>query len=897
MPNKIDLAKLYDFLLIAKKLCYSKQNRSQQYKISALIIAKIIEIFLMISNLLECETLPESICLDEPYEFCLIAQHLLKLSSFSLSDGMKKTIEHWKNSIVKFSKTDSLKHMLSNLVDSVFVDSDNGIEKSIFLVFISTISDYKFHDIMSETLENLLLYYQNLDCHRLISQQFYRNLIRISKNCYSKLIMSDYGASKNFVIIFVKNSKIIMKKITEIMSLKDFDSIEHLDPFLDDCRDLLFIWFEWMFDHHTECQDPIIQLIKIDLNSLVEFFIDNRFKNGFAPDVLENFIDKIYDFLLSKCEEPNFNTLIIQSLRAIDSIMEKKFKEIRMNNDFSRFKHLYLEENFEHQILELSRILDECSESSEIKMNLPTWRDVVGNIQLLNANRLRLCLYSKIINLHEFESEEIIEIFLSFYRDFYFLQIISSIISEENSFAQFPQTKESSSIAKIDYEKIKEEFSEYLNKRFKKSLSFFYKKICEKSNSSEFLKNLAAETKSNPNQFCYFILTFDPKISLFSMLKTMNLSDDLLEILEILYSDKEDFILDSLRQLTESITNVEMSCGDENDQNAATIVESFESFSDIDLKNLCEFIIKLAIIFHRYQSDKMSSLRQPLLRTLMKLSTSDILDRMKQFTQFSKINGLNFVLHWILAELLKQSVVLMNDYDISVYKFNLESLKYWANMVYTLPIEEKHLRFQSILIALQVFRAQRKFFLNYKTNFDNKSTEIVDYVNDSSAYHLFNLLWPLFLNLSDSYARKPWLDQFMIEFSNILVIGIDEKCMKDMALFELNQSLLVHNEHSVQERQFRLLKLEKDSLPKSRFLFTKNNYHQYIFDHVVPMLLNEVPSVQFTAYHLIVMAVKSTDWVIESDPKIASKDPIQSDGTNLTVSELTDLNDDLADFW
>ncbi|OTF78187.1 hypothetical protein BLA29_003959 [Euroglyphus maynei] len=185
---------------------------------------------------------------------------------------------------------------------------------------------------------------------------------------------------------------------------------------------------------------------------------------------------------------------------------------------------------------------------------------------------------------------------------------------------------------------------------------------------------------------------------------------------------------------------------------------------------------------------------------------------------------------------------LSNFVDLSdeiVYEllFTINMALYKLPMMDVIEPNIIHIQLDTAILCSKIFRSLATFIrLCQKWINDHREEEIyhniIESIHNFLAYHCLNMLLPLFVIMSDMFddRNKPLFIEMIHSLSTVLLC-IDHECLQNMAMLELNQSLLMYNEDCIVEKRMKCLMDQLSSSSTSNCLRTDNDYYDYIIKH------------------------------------------------------------------
>nr|XP_027203114.1 E3 ubiquitin-protein ligase listerin-like [Dermatophagoides pteronyssinus] len=380
--------------------------------------------------------------------------------------------------------------------------------------------------------------------------------------------------------------------------------------------------------------------------------------------------------------------------------------------------------------------------------------------------------------------------------------------------------------------------------------------------------------------------------------------------------DDDNFIDQTLHRIIEPLVIVEMltTTNDDNQSDDQTnIVQHLTNFAELSNEIIYELLFTLNIALHKLPEMKNDSTKSYVQHVMKLLSKSNFSQYYLQKRTFPTItDSMQYRITFLIANLLQLFIErLINDdssFGIDEFQMCISLYKHWCQLIFAIPDDQ--IQLDTAILCSKIFQSLSIFICSSQKwindhHQDEIHLNIIESIRNFFAYHCLNMLLPLFIIISDMFDQdKPMFIELIHSLSKVLLC-IDQETIQDIAMLELNQSLLMYNDDSLVEKRMKCLidqlststTTENESKLQLNYLQTDNGYYNFIIEHITPLLMKNDQDIIFTAYHLVSLACQSANWSSSSSKIINVENQNESlnEVTDITLSQLTSLNQDNDD--
>ncbi|XP_075584664.1 uncharacterized protein LOC124491472 [Dermatophagoides farinae] len=760
-------------------------------------------------------------------------------------------------------------------------------------------------------------YYSHID--NIVKHQFFIRFPSILIDLYQILLNNPQKLFliENFFENFYKHSQMLLQRYSRLVSIDSIicdDNEDEILKFMDNVEGFMStITKSYTYEQNDYFGDIGIKQCALQLSFIVDHFVFTIGNGDIIRGRIRRFISLIL-FSLStlKCDDyETVSDMIIEFMKNLNQKFLVTCTEFQIQNDFSILHDLYAISN-DDIVLPLLQFIEHHHDNDNnlaiYMKKMSTWNADEQYDDLVRFAQINSLMITIANGLFYFGNDDddhhrqqlLIILIRQLFKNIYLLEkfiiiskrwnllplaklnVIESIIDEYKSHLPTLLKEDESSIMMAIFQSIDQQqqqqpefatlpFIAYLLEKYP-STNMSLANICEMNSN---WKNCQHQQQQQQQQW-----------------------------IQLIETNNHETIDQSLHRIIEPNINVEM-IGD----NETTIVQRLSNVADLSPETVYEllFTINMAL----YKLPTMQMIKSNIMNTMKLLSESDFCNS-HWFKTFPNINDnrMQYQINYLTANLLEtftKQLITDSSFGMEEFTMCISIYKQWCQLIFAIPDDQMQL--DTAILCSKIFRSlttfirlAQKWINNHRGNDEEQNySNIIESIRNFLAYHCLNMLLPLFVIMSDMLdQKKQKQSSLFIELIHSLssvLLCIDDECLQDMAMLELNQSLLMYNEDSVVEQRMKCLmdQLSSSSSSTNRMncLHTDNGYYDYIIEHVTPLLLKNDYHTIFTAYHLVSIACHSANWSCKNGKNSPSTSTMDAEITEITLSQLKsfDKND------
>ncbi|KAH9415234.1 listerin E3 ubiquitin protein ligase 1 [Dermatophagoides pteronyssinus] len=749
-------------------------------------------------------------------------------------------------------------------------------------------------------IEKICNHYNEID--NIVQHCFYLQFPKLLFNLYRKLLKnsSKLFLIENFSENFHKHSVMLLEKIVQSISTNPdvdddneriFDYIENVEEFFISTQSLMYEnydYFDRILDQQTALQ----------LEFILENFIDFKIIdcNGLIINRIGRFVKIILNSLLNNDDNHHdYQESDKIIMKFLENLNEKFTKNIclkfKQTNDFSKLYNLYgISGNFIETLLQfIDQNVNDNDDNLDVYMKqISKWNiDQQYNdlIRFVRINSIIVIIVEKLFkHHHHYNYKKLLIITIGQLLNNFYLLDKFFILSKRWNLLPPPSSSSLISIEMIFIDECKPQLWMILK--------------TDETILNEIFQSFVVVDKQQQKQskltlpfIAYCIEEYPSSLS-----SNQN-------------NDNDNFIDQTLHRIIEPIVIVEMmmTTNDDDDNHHSddqtNIVQRLSNFADLSDETIYELLFTLNIALHKLP--KMNDSIKSYVQHVMKLLSQSNFSHYQQQRTFPTINNwMQYKITFLTANLLQLFIEqFINDSSFGIDEFNMciSLYKHWCQLIFAIPDDQ--IQLDTAILCSKIFQSLSIFICScqkwIKDHHDEEEEihlNIIESIRNFLAYHCLNMLLPLFIIISDLFDQnKPMFIELIHNLSKVLLC-IDQECLQDMAMLELNQSLLMYNENSLVEKRMKcLIDQLSTTTTKSKqmnCLRTDNGYYDFIIEHITPLLMKNDLNTIFTAYHLVSLACHSANWSSTKITENRFNESMDTEITDITLSQLTSIKND-----